>query len=121
MHDFIIYVSDNLNSTMNQYRKINEANKKREVELMAPKLIQDIYKLFFFLLNVQEPKVQYKFCENGSKIDPNIMKGRWDDDDVPQLCVDICCFPIIGRDLDTPNWKIYTHAKVFSRNSGETD
>ncbi|GBB88697.1 hypothetical protein RclHR1_15260007 [Rhizophagus clarus] len=113
MHDFIIYVSGNLNNTMNQYRKINDSNKKKEVESIAPKLIQDIYKLFFYLLNVQEPRVEFKYCETGSKIDPNVMKGNWDEDDVPQLRVDICSFPMIGRDLDSPNWKIYTHAKVY--------
>ncbi|CAB5380728.1 unnamed protein product [Rhizophagus irregularis] len=86
IHDFIIYVIDNLNNTMNQY----------------------------------QPRVEYKFCEIGSKIDPNVMKGNWDEDDVPQLCVDICSFPMIGRDLDSPNWKIYTHAKVFPHDPSKT-
>jgi myosin heavy subunit len=116
MHDFITYVSDYLNNTMNQCRIIKDSNKKREAESVAPKLIQDIYKLFFYLLNVQEPRIEYKFCDTGSKIDPNVMKGNWDDDDVPQLCVDICSFPMIGRNLDSSNWKIYTHAKVFPYN-----
>ncbi|CAB4434622.1 unnamed protein product [Rhizophagus irregularis] len=120
IHDFIIYVIDNLNNTMNQYRKINDPAKKSDTESIAPKLIQDIYKLFFYLVNVQEPRVEYKFCETGSKIDPNVMKGNWDDDDVPQLCVDICSFPMIGRDLDSPNWKIYTHAKVFPHDPSKT-
>ncbi|CAB4491813.1 hypothetical protein RhiirA1_417102 [Rhizophagus irregularis] len=120
IHDFIIYVIDNLNNTMNQYRKINDPAKKSDTESIAPKLIQDIYKLFFYLVNVQEPRVEYKFCETGSKIDPNVMKGNWDEDDVPQLCVDICSFPMIGRDLDSPNWKIYTHAKVFPHDPSKT-
>ncbi|RIA82055.1 hypothetical protein C1645_789112, partial [Glomus cerebriforme] len=120
VHDFIIFVSNNLNDTINQYRKINDSNKKKEVDTIAPKLIRDIYTLFFYRLNVQEPKVQYKFCESGSKIDPSTMKGRWDDDDIDSLCVDICSFPLIGRDLDSPNLKTYAPAKVFPRASSET-
>ncbi|GBB88812.1 hypothetical protein RclHR1_15400005 [Rhizophagus clarus] len=113
MHDFITYANDDLNNMMNQHRKINDANKRKEVESIAPKLIQDFCKLFFYRLNVQEPIIEYKFYEPGSKIDPNVMKGNWDEDDVPQLCVDICSFPTIGYNLASPNWKIYTSAKVY--------
>ncbi|CAI2198466.1 2386_t:CDS:1, partial [Funneliformis geosporum] len=92
-------------------------------EAMAPKLVQDIYKLFWFRLNVQEPVVQPTLFEKNIKIDPNIMNGNWDDDDgdINQLRVGICYFPLIGRDLASPNRKVFTVAKVFSRVTNESD
>src|SRR3954454_22983351 len=68
VHDFITSVSNNLNDMINQYRRIKDLIKKEEVEALAPKLIQDTYKLFYFRFKVQEPKTQFIFCENGSKI-----------------------------------------------------
>ncbi|CAI2198548.1 7585_t:CDS:1, partial [Funneliformis geosporum] len=53
----------------------------------------------------------------------NIMNGNWDDDDgnINQLRVGICYFPLIGRDLASPNRKVFIVAKVFSRVTNETD
>lgn len=115
VHDFITNVSNYLNNLINQYRNIKDPIKKEEVEALAPKLIQDTYKLFYFRFNIQEPKIQFTFCEKDSDIDPDVMKGRWDDDEIDQLCVDICFFPLIGRDLASSGRKIYTPAKVFPR------
>jgi len=53
---------------------------------MAPKLIQDFYKLFLFRLNVQEPRPEVRFFEN-EKIDPDTMKELWNNDEIDQLCV----------------------------------
>ena len=114
-HNFVCFVSNELNRIMNNYRKINDVNKKEKVEAMAPKLIQDIYKLFWFRVNVQEPITEAHFFENGSKIDPNIMMGLWNDEDIDQLYVDICYFPLVGRSFDSSDKKIYTPAKVFPR------
>ena len=102
---------------MNRYRKINDVDKKEKIEAMAPKLIQDIYKLFWFRVNVQEPTVETQFFKN-DKIDPEMMKGMWneeDAEDIDQLCVDICYFPLFGQNLNSSNRKICTPAKVFSR------
>jgi hypothetical protein len=86
MHDFIIYISDNLNNMMNQYHIFKDSNKKRNTDSIVLKFIQNICKLFFYLLNVQKPRIKYKFCDTGAKINPNIMKGNWNDNNVPQLC-----------------------------------
>ncbi len=123
-HDLIDFASKELNRMMNQYRKINDVNRKRQVEAMAPKLIQDIYKLFCFRLNVQEPIAEPHFFKKDTKINPNIMKGSWNEDEINQLCVDICYFPLIGRDFASSDRKVYTQAKVFPRatvSSNETD
>ncbi|RIA91786.1 hypothetical protein C1645_766520 [Glomus cerebriforme] len=120
MHDFIHYASDELNKLMNQYRKIKDVSREQQVEAMAPKLIQDIFKLFWFRMKVQEPITEFYFPDN-DKIDPNTMRGTWNDDEIDQLCVDICYFPLIGRNLNSSNSKIYTLAKVFPRNIRSSD
>ena len=43
------------------------------------------------------------------------MKGPWNDDEIDQLHVDICYFPLVGRNLNSSDAKIYTLAKVFPR------
>ncbi|GBB90867.1 hypothetical protein RclHR1_00180005 [Rhizophagus clarus] len=124
MHDFIVYASNKLNNIMNQYREINDINRKEQVDAMAPKLIQDIYKLFWFRVNVQEPKIKIEYFESSSIIDPDTMKGMWNDDEIDKLRVDICCFPMVGRDFDSSDVRIYAPAKVFPRNisvSNETN
>src|SRR5204862_3237077 len=83
-HDFISYASNELNKIMNQYRKIKDIHKKDQVEAMAPKLIQDIYKLFWFRVNVQEPTVETQFFKN-DKIDPEMMKGMWNEEDAEDI------------------------------------
>ncbi|CAG8520026.1 17861_t:CDS:1 [Funneliformis caledonium] len=123
-HDLINYASHELNKMMNQYRKINDNDRKNKIEAMAPKLIQDIYQLFCFRLHVQEPIAEPLLFAKNTKIDPNKMNGNWDDDDINQLRVGICYFPLIGRDLTSSNIKVYTTAKVFSRaaiSSNESD
>jgi len=117
-HDFISRASKGLNKIMNRYRKINDVDRKEKVEAMAPKLIQDIYKLFWFRVNVQEPIIETQFFEN-VKVDSNMMKGMWNEEEVNQLCVDICYFPLVGRNLNSSNKKIYTPAKVFPRDINE--
>ncbi|PKY25578.1 hypothetical protein RhiirB3_528011 [Rhizophagus irregularis] len=114
MHDFIAHFSNELNKMMNQYREINDINRKKQVDAMAPKLIQDIFKLLWFRINVQEPKLECEFFEN-DMINPNLMKGAWNDDEIDKLRVDICYFPLIGTKLNSSDAKIYTLAKVFPR------
>ncbi|CAB4395681.1 unnamed protein product [Rhizophagus irregularis] len=116
MHDFIAHFSNELNKMMNQYREINDINRKKQVDAMAPKLIQDIFKLFWFRTNVQEPEIKIEYFKSNCIIDPNMMKGTWnDDDEINKLRVDICYFPLVGRDFDSSDVRIYTPAKVFPR------
>ncbi|PKY54856.1 hypothetical protein RhiirA4_410132, partial [Rhizophagus irregularis] len=55
-----------------------------------------------------------RWIKTESSIDPSIMEGNWDKDDIDNLEVEICSFPMIGRDLeDVEKRKIYTHAQIF--------
>ncbi|RIA82057.1 hypothetical protein C1645_863597 [Glomus cerebriforme] len=112
-HNFISHYSKILNETTNQYRQINDVERKNEVEKLAPILIRDALRIFWFRLMVQEPIPEIKFFEHNDKINPDLMTGRWEDDELDESCVDLCYFPLIGRDLDS-DYKIITPAKILS-------
>lgn len=112
IHNFIYHSSQTLNEIMNQYRRINDVERKNEVEQLAPILIRDVLRIFWFRLMVQEPVPDIKFFENNIKINPGLMTGRWEDDDLDEICVNLCYFPLIGRDLDS-DYKVITLAKVL--------
>ncbi|PKY39924.1 hypothetical protein RhiirA4_440356 [Rhizophagus irregularis] len=112
IHNFIYHSGQALNEIMNQYRRINDVERKNEVEQLAPILIRDVLRIFWFRLIVQEPVPEIKFFDINTKINPDLMTGRWEDDDLDEICVDLCYFPLIGRDLDS-DYKVITLAKVL--------
>src|SRR6266498_760662 len=113
-HDAIHHFSQTLNKMINHYRQINDVERKRDVEKLAPKLIRDVFRIFWFRFSVQEPRLQAKFFESDTKINPDLMSGIWEDDELDKICVDLCYFPYIGTDLDS-NYKVITPARVFTR------
>ncbi|GBB88695.1 hypothetical protein RclHR1_15260005 [Rhizophagus clarus] len=114
IHNFIYHSSKNLNEIMSQYRQINDVGRKNEVEKLAQTLIRDVLRIFWFRLMVQEPIPEIKWFESNDKINPDLMTGRWEDDGFDEICVDICYFPLVGRDLDS-DYKVITPSKVLSR------
>ncbi|CAB5126732.1 unnamed protein product [Rhizophagus irregularis] len=115
-HVYIIMKTTELNREMNKYRIIKDVNKKNNVEKLAPYLIREFIRIFQFRLKVQEPSAQMRWIKTESSIDPSIMGGNWDEDDLDNLEVEICSFPMIGCDLDDVyNRKIYTRAQVFTK------
>ncbi|CAI2174179.1 6283_t:CDS:2 [Funneliformis geosporum] len=115
-HNFIDFSSRILNETINQYRQINDIENKNKVENMASKLICDVFKIFWFRFLVQEPKPEIKFFESNTMVHPDLMNGRWEADELDKICVDLCYFPLIGRDLNSNyNYKVITPAKIVTR------
>ncbi|CAG8702111.1 uncharacterized protein OCT59_009868 [Rhizophagus irregularis] len=115
-HIYIMFKKSDLNREMNKYRKIKDDTKKKYVEKLAEDLIREFIRIIQFRLKVQEPSARVRWVEIGSSIDPSIMEGNWDKDDIDNLEVEICSFPMIGRDLDeVAKRKIYTHAQVFTK------
>ncbi|GBC08047.1 hypothetical protein RclHR1_07890014 [Rhizophagus clarus] len=112
IHNFIYHSGQTLNEIMNQYRRINDVERKNEVEQLAPILVRDVLRIFWFRLIVQEPVPEIRFFENNTKINPDLMTGRWEDDDLDELCVDLCYFPLVGSDVDS-DYKVITLAKVL--------
>ncbi|PKY39301.1 kinase-like protein [Rhizophagus irregularis] len=115
-HVYIIMKTTELNREMNKYRIIKDVIKRNYIEKLAPYLIREFTRIFQFRLKVQEPRAQMRWIKTESSIDPSIMEGNWDKDDIDNLEVEICSFPMIGRDLDdVDKRKIYTHAQIFTK------
>ncbi|GES97356.1 kinase-like domain-containing protein [Rhizophagus clarus] len=113
-HTFIDKFKTKLNEEMEQYRKILDPTKKREIEEKAANIILDVARIFFFRIQTQEPIGQIHWFQYNDKIDPGLMVGIWDDDDeLDDLVVDICKFPLIGIELnDVLKRRVYTRAII---------
>ncbi|CAB5127862.1 hypothetical protein RhiirA5_497104 [Rhizophagus irregularis] len=116
-HPFIAYHKEELNKIMNKLRVINSNQKKTTSENLAATIIREVVKIFWFRLKVQEPVVQYSWIQNNTLVDKTLMEvANLDDkDEVVNSYVDLCFFPLIGRDIDSNNRKIYTLAKVIAK------
>ncbi|CAG8744806.1 28651_t:CDS:1, partial [Racocetra persica] len=113
-HSFISNSNKQLINTINQYRTINDASKRREIEKQASALIRDVISIFYFRRHIQEPIVDYMWIENNKPFDPLFMDGIWDDSDVSNLVVQFCSFPLFGSELEDPEkMKVYTRARVI--------
>jgi hypothetical protein len=112
-HSFINKFKTALNEEMEQYRKISNPTKKKEIEEKAANIILDVIRIFFFRIKTQEPIAQFCWFRNKDKIDPSLMSGMWDDDNIDDFEVDVCKFPLIGIELyDDTKRKIYTQAII---------
>ncbi|RIA82065.1 hypothetical protein C1645_809797 [Glomus cerebriforme] len=115
-HPFITYNKGQLNKVINELRIIEDDQKKIASDNLAADIIREVIKIFWFRLKVQEPVVQYLWIPKDSKLDKSFMEGNNLDDNVNST-VDLCYFPLIGRDLNSNNRKIYFPAKVFIKST----
>ncbi|GET02603.1 hypothetical protein GLOIN_2v1883388 [Rhizophagus clarus] len=115
-HPFITFCKEKLNNIMNDLRIIKD-QEKIAVENLAATIIREIIKIFWFRLKVYESfVVQYVWIPYNAKVDGKFMEGEnFADVDNENLYVDLCYFPLIGRDLTSNNHKVYAPAKVFIR------
>ncbi|RIA82061.1 hypothetical protein C1645_789122 [Glomus cerebriforme] len=110
-HPFIAHYKGQLNNIINDLRYIKDAQKKTASDKLAARIIREVVKLFWFRLKVQEPVAEFCWIQNNNVYDKNLMEGNDLDDNVNST-VDLCYFPLIGRDLRSNNRKIHTLAKV---------
>jgi hypothetical protein len=113
-HDFIRKCQFNLNNEINKYRILKDSEKKREIEYMAGEIIRKVITLFWFRFEIQEPIAQYCWFNCNDNINPNYMEGTWEDDEIDNIAVDICYFPLI-RCNDGSKRQIYTTAKILHK------
>ena len=111
-HQDHLPVVQNLNEEIGKYRKLKDLEKKREIEDMAGDIIKKVVNLFWFRIRVQEPVADYIWIKSNRKIDPSCMEGKWEDDDIDNIVVDICYFPLIGSKSTN---QIYTPAKIIHK------
>jgi hypothetical protein len=117
-HKSIINFAKKLNDLMNKYRVIKDFKMKERTDKSAEIIIQQVFRIFYFRLKVQEPVAQYHWFKHGDKVSKITMKASWGDDDIDDLVVELCIFPLIGQFIDSnlSNLKVFTHAKVFINN-----
>ncbi|CAG8714980.1 13932_t:CDS:1 [Dentiscutata erythropus] len=116
-HPFLFIYQRKLNDTMNNYRVLNDSKKRNMVEEKAEKLIQEAIRIFKFRFKVQEPIIEFAWMNCGTKIMKECVETRYED--FTNGIVDICSFPLIGRDLtNRAKRKIITLAKVIPISTG---
>ncbi|CAG8696789.1 16165_t:CDS:2, partial [Racocetra persica] len=84
----------------------------------ASALVRDVISIFYFRRFAQEPIVDYAWVENDELIDSLTMIGTcaWDGDEMDELVVQFCSFPLFGIELeDQGKRKIYTPARVIAK------
>ncbi|CAG8737490.1 12099_t:CDS:1, partial [Gigaspora rosea] len=115
-HLFITHCKTRLINTINQYRIITNESKKKEIESQASSLVRDVISIFYFRRYAQEPIVNYKWIENDKPIDPLTMEGTWDEDEIDNLVVQFCSFPLFGVELENHDKRqIYTQARIIAK------
>ncbi|RGB24268.1 hypothetical protein C1646_773339 [Rhizophagus diaphanus] len=110
---FIHIISKKINRMMNKYRKINDIKRKKYVNSLAKDLVLNVIRIFYFNLLIQEPVIHYHWFNNNEKINKSYMKGSWDEDEIENLVVEICSFPLILKPIYPNGFKVCTPTKVF--------
>ncbi|CAG8479866.1 8651_t:CDS:2 [Paraglomus occultum] len=118
-HPFIKNLTDDLVTTMSRYRVLTlEGRKKEEAMMEVHDLIQQAIHLYFGF-HAQEPVPDFKFFfESGEKLTPSMMAGPWSEDEVENLEVEICSFPLV-RIADTN--RVLSKAQVIPRGKNGMD
>jgi hypothetical protein len=106
--------SENLNKSMNRYRVITNPKKKENADRLAKILIQEVFRIFYFRLKIQEPIAQYHWFKCSDKVSKTSMDANWDEDEIDELVVELCAFPLIYQNINL-NQVVLTPAKVFTR------
>ncbi|CAI2175028.1 5909_t:CDS:1 [Funneliformis geosporum] len=115
-HKFIDYFKSVLNDEIGKYRILKDPKKKQEIEEMASGIIQKIISLFWFRVKTQEPVAEIVWVNPNVNIDTSYMEGKWDDDEIDDLIVDICYFPTISQEFKNKSKRhIYTPARIFPK------
>ncbi|CAG8628849.1 20477_t:CDS:1, partial [Gigaspora rosea] len=104
------YILDNIS----KYRKIND-EKQLEFQYKAIEVVKKFTHLYF-KLNAQEPVPNYsRYFDAGKPLQNNVMDGPWDDDNMDNLEVEICSFPLIYIQGKDNSKKILSKAIVLPR------
>ncbi|CAB4437374.1 unnamed protein product [Rhizophagus irregularis] len=115
-HEFINGYQDILNREIGKYRKLKDPEKKREIEDLAGEIIRKVVTLFWFRLGVQEPIAEYIWFDYNDNINPSYMEGKWEIDEIDDIVVDICYFPLIAQNFDDKSkCQIYTPARILHK------
>jgi hypothetical protein len=112
-HNFISIISKKINKMMNKYRVIKDIKRKKLVNSLAKDLVINVVRIFYISLHIQGPVAQYHWFNNNEKINKSYMKGNWNEDEVEDLVVEVCSFPLILKPTCPGGFEVCTPAKVF--------
>lgn len=112
-HNFVDMISKKINEIINKYRVIKDIEENNYVNAIAEDLVRNVIRIFYFHLFIQEPIAQYRWIKNNKKVNKSYMKGSWDGNDVEDMVVEICSFPLIFKTSDSDDFKVFTPAKVY--------
>nr|CAG8504038.1 506_t:CDS:1 [Entrophospora candida]CAG8512106.1 15116_t:CDS:1 [Entrophospora candida] len=112
-HTFIETLSDKIINNVSLYRPI-KSNEKDQIKVTTMNLVKDIAHLYF-RLNAQQPIPNFRdFFVGGISIQSNFMEGTWDENDIKNLEVEVCSFPLIYTKTDDGQ-KVLHKAQVITR------
>ncbi|CAG8679233.1 4025_t:CDS:1, partial [Scutellospora calospora] len=93
-----------------KYRQFNSDEKHREFCYKAVDVVKKFVHLYF-RLQAQEPVPEYSyFFEAGVPLQNSVMDGSWDDENMDNLEVEICSFPLISIKSKDNSRKILSKA-----------
>ncbi|CAG8589339.1 11566_t:CDS:1 [Ambispora leptoticha] len=98
-HPLIINLRASIIDFMNRYRTIKDEERLLEHKMLVDEIVRQAVRIFFFRLKVQEPTAHWKFFEKDTRVNTIMMDASWDENELNDLCVDVCAFPIIGSNL----------------------
>ncbi|CAB5126785.1 unnamed protein product [Rhizophagus irregularis] len=136
-HPFILFLTNELNDSINKLRTIEGQHKSKKHNDMAANLIREVIRMVYFRFRVQEPCADFFWVPYNEKINPDLMEGRWDDDideqeDIEEPAeeqvivddkfVELCTFPLINASSNIKDQKTYyTRAKVIHQIESESN
>ncbi|GBC01539.1 hypothetical protein RclHR1_04220007 [Rhizophagus clarus] len=116
-HPFIEELRKEILDFMNFYRKIEDEEKLAEHEGLINDIIRQVVNIFFFRLKVQEPVAEWKWFPKNTEINMLTMNSPLDKDELENLSVDICAFPLIGSNLNSAeDEKMMYPAQIITNN-----
>ncbi|CAG8805738.1 12799_t:CDS:2 [Gigaspora margarita] len=113
-HPIIEKLASYILENIGKYRKISD-EKQLEFQYKAIEVVKKFAHLYF-RLNAQEPIPSYsRYFDAGNPLQNNVMDGSWDDDNMDNLEVEICSFPLIYIQGKNNSKKILSKAIVLPR------
>ncbi|CAG8529059.1 6151_t:CDS:2, partial [Dentiscutata heterogama] len=113
-HPIIEKLADYILDSTGKCRKISD-EKQSEFQNKALEVVKKFVHLYF-RLHAQEPIPNYSYYfEAGTPLANNVMDGSWDDDNMDNLEVEICSFPLIYIKGKDNSKKILSKAIVLPR------
>ncbi|GBB85954.1 hypothetical protein RclHR1_01240005 [Rhizophagus clarus] len=118
-HPIIVEIKNKLNKKINELRTIRDPKKSEKHDDMAPIIIQELIRIYFFRLKVQEPPVEIIWFNYNDGIDPNLMEERYEEENTDEIdeannpLVELCSFPLFVSNYNKKGQKIYSRAKII--------